>query len=89
VLQVQADGPAENAGIRRGDVILSFDGVTLEDRRHLSRVVGETPVDKLVDIVILRDREQLTLKASIGRLVERRFAHRQPLPIRPAEGHDR
>jgi serine protease Do len=78
VQQVQDGGPAEVAGIRRGDVILAFDGVELDDRRHLSRVVADTAADKRVDVLLLRDGEQLTLRVTVGRLVEPRFARSEP-----------
>ncbi len=86
VQHVQADGPAERGGIRRGDVILVFDGQVLEDRRHLSRVVGDTAVDKRVEVVLLRDGEQITVTVTVGELVERRLARNAaPAPrLRPA-----
>ena len=78
VQQVQFDGPAQRAGIERGDVVLEFDGQVLADRRHLSRVVGDTPVDKVVEVVILRDGETLTLTVTLGELIERPLARRVP-----------
>jgi serine protease Do len=89
VQQVQAEGPAETAGIRRGDVIVSFDGVLLEDRRHLSRVVGDAVVDAVVEVVVVRDGERLALQVTVGELVERRFARgsMRPTPERPAGRH--
>jgi serine protease Do len=71
VHQVQPEGPAQQAGIQRGDVILRFDGHDLTDRRHLSRVVGDTPVDKVVTVEILRDGERRTLSVTVGKLLER------------------
>ena len=59
VQQVQPKGPAEAGGIRRGDLILRFDGVVLDDRRHLSRVVSDTAVDKVVVVEISRDGKRL------------------------------
>jgi serine protease Do len=78
VQQVQIGGPAQSAGIERGDVILEFDGHVLEDRRHLSRVVGDTPVDKVVEVLILRDGEPMTVTITVGKLVERPLALRTP-----------
>lgn len=78
VQQVQFDGPAQRAGIERGDVILEFDGHVLSDRRHLSRVVGDTPVEKVVEVVILRDGESLTVTVTVGELIERPLARAVP-----------
>jgi serine protease Do len=87
VHQVQPDGPAHQAGIQRGDVILSFDGHELADRRHLSRVVGDTPVDKVVTVEILRDGERRTLTVTVGKLLERVAwrVPREPPPVQPTQ----
>jgi serine protease Do len=83
VRQVQPGGPAQQAGIERGDVILEFDGQALDDRRHLSRVVGDTPVEKLVEVLILRDGERLRLTVTVGELVDRPLARWAPHPGGP------
>ncbi len=56
-------GPAEDAGMLSGDVILNFDGVEIEDTRELVRIVGNSPVGKEVPVEVLRegDMEQLTV----------------------------
>ncbi|MEL6683438.1 MAG: PDZ domain-containing protein, partial [Pseudomonadota bacterium] len=56
-------GPAEDAGMLSGDVILIFDGVEIEDTRELVRIVGNSPVGKEVPVEVLRegDMEQLTV----------------------------
>jgi serine protease Do len=70
VARVQPGGPAQRASIAPGDVILEFDGHALEDRRHLSRVVGDTTVGRLVDVIVVRQGERKTVRAKIGELVE-------------------
>ena len=64
------DGPAKDAGMESGDVILTFDGVDVEDIRSLVRIVGNTEVGKTVDVVVFREGENETLKVEIGRLEE-------------------
>lgn len=61
------DGPAKNAGIQAGDVILNFDGDEVEDTRGLVRRVGNTDVDKTVRVVVLRDGSRETLRVTLGR----------------------
>ena len=61
------EGPAMEAGILAGDVILSFDGKKVEDVRGLVRQVGNTDVGKAVRVVVLRDGTQKTLKVTLGR----------------------
>jgi serine protease Do len=71
VQQVQPSGPAQTAGIERGDVIVEFDGHVLDDRRHLSRVVGDTEVDRVVEVRIVRSGEARTVRVTVGKLLER------------------
>lgn len=64
------DGPAKDGGMESGDVILSFDGVEVEDTRGLVRQVGNTEVGKAVRVVVLRDGGTQTLKITLGRREE-------------------
>lgn len=61
------DGPAKQAGMRPGDVILSFDGRDVADTRQLVRLVGNAEVGKTVRVVIYRDSGTQTLKVTLGR----------------------
>ena len=72
VAAVTPDGPAANAKIQPGDVILKFDGHEVEGLRSLPRLVANTPIDKVVDVEILRKGKRQTLKVKIGRLEEER-----------------
>ncbi|MDS9950950.1 MAG: Do family serine endopeptidase [Planktomarina sp.] len=60
------DGPSKDAGIIQNDVILVFDGHEVEDVRDLIQTVGNTPVGKAVDVIVLRDGERLTLSVTLG-----------------------
>ena len=65
---VVPNGPAAKAKIKSGDVILTFDGKKVEQMRDLPRIVAETPVEKEVEVVVLRKGKELTLGVSVGRL---------------------
>lgn len=62
------DGPIKNGEIKAGDVIVSFDGQRINEMRDLPRIVAESPVGKEVDVVILRDGKEQTVKVTPGRL---------------------
>ena len=47
------DGPAKKAGIKSGDVIIEFDGVSINDSSSLVKVVGDSDVGKDVSVLIL------------------------------------
>lgn len=68
------DGPAENSGIKAGDVILEFDGKPVPEMRKLPRIVAETEVDKPVKVIVWRDGKKVTVKVTIGRLDEDQVA---------------
>ncbi len=61
------EGPARDAGILQGDVILTFDGKHVPDTRELVRMVGEAEVGTSVRIVVFRDGSTQTLKVVLGR----------------------
>ena len=63
---VLKDGPAEKAGLERGDVILSFDGQAVDGPNALKNIVAGTEVGKEVDVLVIRDGKEETIKVKIG-----------------------
>jgi serine protease Do len=70
VASVTAAGPAEQAQIEAGDVILEFDGKRIDRMRGLPRIVAETPIAKEVDVLIWRRGERKTVQVTLGELPE-------------------
>lgn len=70
VEDVTEGGPAEDAGVEIGDVILSFDGKEIAEMRELPRAVASTPIEETVRMVISRKGKTQTLKVTVGRLKE-------------------
>jgi len=70
VAGVDGKGPAKPAGIEPGDVIVKFDGHDIKEMRDLPRIVADTPVDKKVEVVILRKGQSVTKEVTIARLDE-------------------
>ncbi|MDG1431358.1 MAG: Do family serine endopeptidase [Paracoccaceae bacterium] len=61
------DGPAADAGIASGDIIVSFDGSTVEDVRDLVNQVGAADVGAIVEVDVIRDGELVTIDVTLGR----------------------
>ena len=61
------DGPALDAGVEVGDVILSFDGTEIEDTRELVRIVGNSGVGETVRMRVFREGETQTILVTLGR----------------------
>ncbi|MEO0937259.1 MAG: Do family serine endopeptidase [Pseudomonadota bacterium] len=78
------DGPAKDAGMQDGDVILSFAGVDVDDTRGLVRQVGNSPVGETVRVVVFRDGQTMTLRVTLGRREEAEGAVPAAAPA-PAE----
>lgn len=68
VSNITAGGPADEAKLEAGDVILSFNGQKIERMRDLPRIVAETDVDTTVDVEIVRNNKRMTLKVKLGEL---------------------
>ena len=68
--EVVEDSPADKAGLQRGDVILAYNGQTVEELNDLPRLVAATPVDKAVKIKIFRDGKRREIRVKIGKLAE-------------------
>ncbi len=61
------EGPAKEAGLLTGDVIMSFDGVEVEDTRGLVRQVGNSPVGASVRVTVMREGKSQTILVTLGR----------------------
>jgi serine protease Do len=70
VNEVIKDSPAADAGLKRGDVILAFDGQMIKELNDLPQLVAVTTVDKTVKVEIFRDDKKQEVKVKIGKLDE-------------------
>ena len=68
VASVGEKSPADKAGVKAGDIILKFDGKTIDTMRTLPKVVANTEVGKNVEIQIWRNKKLISKKLKLGRL---------------------
>jgi len=68
VQQVAPGGPAEKAGLKSEDVIVSIDGKPVKTSGYLVNTVTATPVGNSVNIVAVRDGKRENFKVVVGDL---------------------
>jgi serine protease Do len=70
VADVMEQSPADKAGIKRGDVIVSYNGKTIKDNEALPRLVASTEIGRKAKIILIRDKKQMEVDVVIGELQE-------------------
>ncbi|MCG6919617.1 MAG: Do family serine endopeptidase [Acidobacteria bacterium] len=66
VSDVTAGSPADEAGLKPGDVVVALDGQPMEDGSDLSRHVASKGPDAKVALEILHDGSRKTVRATLG-----------------------
>jgi serine protease Do len=87
VTEVHPGGAAERAGIKPGDIILSFDGKKITQSRKFPRVVAETPISQAVDVELLRAGEKIRLRVTLGELKEKSTSESSETQANPSGKH--
>ena len=68
VASVLENSPAAKAGIKAGDIILEFDGKSVDTMRTLPKLVAQTKVGKRVILKIWRNQKLISKRVLLGRL---------------------
>ena len=68
VADVMKEGPAKEAGIQVGDVIVDFNGAAVKDSADLPLLVARTPVGKVVKVKVLRGSSENILDVKVQEL---------------------
>jgi serine protease Do len=67
IQSVQPGQPADKAGIRPGDIVLSVDGKDVSPSQTLSYLVANAPPGRAIPIVLFRSGERRTVIATVGK----------------------
>jgi serine protease Do len=65
VSDIYRGGPAYRAGVRRGDVIVAFNGQPVKNSRDLAHRVAEVPLGTSVHVEVLREGERRSFEAVV------------------------
>jgi serine protease Do len=66
IAKILPDSPAQEGGLKEGDIIRKFDGKNVQDLKSLLRIVSRAEVGKNVTIRVVRDREEMPVIVKIG-----------------------
>jgi serine protease Do len=61
---VMEDSPAEKAGLRKGDVVVEFDGERVRSVRQFTRLVSETPAGRQVATAVMRAGQRVSVNVT-------------------------
>ncbi len=62
------DSPAEKAGVKKGDVIIEFEGIDVKDPSHLKNIVSSTDPGTKSKVVVFRDGRKKTVYVTLEEL---------------------
>jgi len=65
---VVAEGPAAKAGLKERDIITAVNGQPLNTKRSLSRMIAEFKSGTEINLTILRDGKEMTIRVTVGEL---------------------
>ncbi|HYJ45483.1 MAG TPA: PDZ domain-containing protein [Pyrinomonadaceae bacterium] len=66
ISRVAEGSPADKAGLKKGDVIVGFDGEPVTSTRKLFRLIGEAAPEQSVRLTVLRNGSEQQLTATLG-----------------------
>ena len=66
--QVMAEGPAQKAGVKTGDIIIAFNGQPVQHSSDLPLMVGRTRPGISAPLLVIRDGKEQTLAVKIEEL---------------------
>jgi serine protease Do len=67
VAKVYEDNPAHEAGIQTGDIIVEVNGQKIDTSRDLTLTIANLKVDETVDVKIIREGKEKTVKVKLGK----------------------
>ena len=86
VASVAENSPSDKAGIKAGDIILEFNGVLINEMKELPKIVAQTEVGKIVNVIVWRNKKEISKKIKLGRLeTSEDFKEKKPKEVKDTE----
>jgi serine protease Do len=76
IAEILPDTPAQTAGLRAGDLIVSIDGRPIVETRALQRLVGAAPAGRELGVVVMREGRRRELRIRVGTMPDDAVAER-------------
>jgi serine protease Do len=70
IVKVYQDSPAKKAGLKEGDLILTYNQKSVKTTRDLVRMVTDSEVGQKADLVILRNGKEKNIDIKVGKRPE-------------------
>jgi serine protease Do len=67
IMKVVKDSPAEKAGLKENDVVVSYNGRRIDTMSEFQRLLSETPADRTVTIEVIRGGSRQNLTATLSK----------------------
>ncbi len=66
IKDISIDGPASNAGLRRGDLIVSMQGKEIDTFERLLQISGKWNVGDMIDVIVWRTGKKETINMTLA-----------------------
>ncbi len=81
VADVLRDGPADTAGVKRGDKIIQVNNEQITSASHLINYVALQAPQSVIDVVVERDGKQHSMQVKVGERKTQQNAQSQYIPL--------
>ena len=77
IAAVLKNGPADRAGIRPGDILISVDGKNITDMKEMFNLIATLQPESKTGVVVLRDGKEISLEIVVGTRPSKKRLERQ------------
>jgi serine protease Do len=94
IADVTKEGPADKAGIKKGDVVVAYEGKEIPDAVTLRNLVADSPIGQEVKVTVWRDRKRQEIAVKVGNLedlakmLNASLKDRLGVEVKPAAAND-